>query len=85
MKRSTTAAKASLHSNRSMSLALMRARLSAASAAGAGPVSMMVGSLPMVPKDTTRARGFSPSRSAISREPIRTAEAPSTMPDEFPA
>ena len=60
MKRSTTEAKASLSSNRSMSLAVMPARSSTFSVTSAGPVSMMQGSEPMEPKARMRARGFRP-------------------------
>jgi hypothetical protein len=60
MKRSTTEAKASLSSNRSMSEAFMPARASAFAAAS-GPVSMIVGSEPMEANERMRARGFRPA------------------------
>ena len=50
-----------------------------------GPVSMIAGSEPILAKARTRARGFRPAFAPASREPISTAAAPSTMPDELPA
>ena len=51
---------------------------------GVGPVSMMVGSLPIEANERMRARGLRPSRSPISRVPINTPAAPSTIPLELP-
>jgi hypothetical protein len=68
-----------------MSEAFMPASLSAFSAEYEGPVSMMVGSLPIEAKARMRARGLRPRRWPTSALPISTAEAPSTMPDELPA
>ena len=50
-----------------------------------GPVSMIAGSEPMLAKARIFPRGFKPAFSPASREPINTAAAPSTMPDELPA
>jgi len=50
-----------------------------------GAVSMRMGESPARENDTNRARGFSPSSSAFSRDAISTAEAPSEICDEFPA
>ncbi len=85
MKYMTTEAKASFSSNRSMSPMLMPARARAFCVTATGPVSMMVGSEPIEAEPTMRARGFSPIFSPISLVPIRTPEAPSTMPEELPA
>ena len=70
MKRSTTAANASLISTRSMSSTVRPALASALRAAGAGPVSMMVGSAPETAAATMRARGVSPSAAPASSVPI---------------
>ena len=59
-KRSTTAANASFISIRSRSPTLSPALASALREAGAGPVSMMVGSDPLTAAETIRARGVSP-------------------------
>ena len=85
MKRSTTAANASLISHRSMSSVDMRASFSALRLAAAGPVSMMVGSLPIEANERIRARGCRPSLRPALRLPTSTAAAPSTMPLELPA
>ena len=53
--------------------------------AGAGPVSMMVGSEPETAAETIRARGVRPYRSPVSLLPMATRAAPSTMPEELPA
>ena len=53
--------------------------------AGIGPVSMITGSTPTVVWSTIRARAFSPSSSAVSREASSTAAAPSEICDELPA
>ncbi len=80
-----TTAKASLTSNRSIWSTVMRARASAFFAAGAGPVSMMVGSAPVIAAATTRPRGVRPNSRPFFSLPIRIAAAPSTMPEELPA
>ncbi len=80
----TTAANASLTSNRSMSSKSSPALASALRADGAGPVSMIVGSDPTTPTDTMRARGVRPSSVPTCSLPISTRAAPSTMPDELP-
>ena len=82
---STTEANASFNSNRSMSLALMPARLSSLRVTFSGPVSMIDGSEPIEVNALIFARGFSPAASPASREPSRIAAAPSTMPEELPA
>jgi len=83
--RSTTPAKASFISIRSKSFVVIPAFLSALSDAGPGPTSIIVGSVATKPMETILARGFSPDRRPISSEPTKTAAAPSTIPDEFPA
>jgi hypothetical protein len=82
---STTAANASLISQRSMSLAFMPASLRAFSLTGPGAVSMISGSLPSVATARMRARGLMP-RSLMKRsDASATTAAPSTMPLELPA
>ena len=81
----TTEAKASFTSNRSMSESFMSARSSAFSAAGIGPVSMIVGSEPVFEVATIRARGLMSDRSPNALSPSSTAAAPSTIPEELPA
>jgi hypothetical protein len=85
MNRSTTEAKASLISIRSMSDSSMPAALSTFLVTSIGPVSIRAGSEPILAKARTRARGFKPILSPASLLPINTAAAPSTMPDELPA
>ena len=63
----------------------MRAFFSALREAAAGPVSMIVGSLPIEAKPRMHARGLSPSFFAARGLPRSTAAAPSTIPLEFPA
>ena len=63
----------------------MPALASALRQAGVGPVSMMVGSLPITAAARMRARGFSPAMAPPSFEPTSISAAPSTMPDELPA
>ena len=63
----------------------MPALASALRQAGVGPVSMMVGSLPITAAARMRARGFSPALRAALVEPTSISAAPSTMPDELPA
>ena len=58
--------------------------LSAFADAGAGAVSMITGSAPAVAIARMRARGLRPAFLPHSLEPISTAAAPSTMPDELP-
>ena len=53
--------------------------------AGVGPVSMIVGSEPVVAVATIRARGVRPSSRPACSEPISSSAAPSTMPEELPA
>src|SRR5581483_1262873 len=84
-KRSTTAAKASFTSIRSMSLSFIRARLSTFSVTSMGPVSIIAGSEPILAKALILARGFSPAPLPAFLLPINTAAAPSTMPEELPA
>ena len=55
------------------------------SVTGTGPVSMIVGSVPILAVALMRARGFRSWRTPKSRSPIRSAAAPSTMPEELPA
>ena len=64
MKRMATAAKASFISHRSMSSTSRPALASALRAAGAGPVSMIVGSAPETAVITIRARGVRPRSAA---------------------
>ena len=80
----TTEANASLTSNRSMSSTDRPALASALRVAGAGPVSMMVGSVLVTAVATTRARGFRPSSLPLASEPISISAAPSTMPELLP-
>ncbi|MNN72502.1 hypothetical protein D3C81_1885430 [compost metagenome] len=54
-------------------------------AAGAGPVSIMVGSEPTNAVANTLARGFKPCSLTAFSEASNTSAAPSTIPDEFPA
>ena len=81
----TTAAKASFTSIRSISLIVKLAIESAFFVAGAGPSSIIVGSVEQVAADKILARGFKPSKAAFLFEPTNVIEAPSTIPDEFPA
>ncbi|MCY1366483.1 hypothetical protein D9M69_533800 [compost metagenome] len=80
----TTEAKASLTSNRSMSATLRPALARALRVAGAGPVSMMVGSVLVTAVATMRARGLRPSSLPLAAEPMSMAAAPSTMPELLP-
>jgi hypothetical protein len=52
---------------------------------GTGPVSIIVGSVPIFSEAKTRARGFKPDFIPNSLDPIKVAEEPSTIPLEFPA
>ena len=83
-KRRTTAAKASLISTRSRSSLVRPALASAFLDAGAGPVSMIVGSAPERAVARMRALGLRPSSLPVFSLPIVTSAAPSTMPDELP-
>ena len=85
MNRIATAANASLISNRSMSPTSRPALASALREAGAGPVSMIVGSEPETAVATIRARGVSPRSLPTCSLPTATIAAPSTMPEELPA
>ena len=85
MKRMATAAKASLISNRSMSSTPRPALASALRAAGAGPVSMIVGSAPETAVAMIRARGVRPRSVPTCSLPIATSAEPSTIPEELPA
>ncbi len=68
-----------------MSVTSRPARARALRAAGAGPVSMMVGSLPTTAALTILARGVSPRSAAARSLPISIAAAPSTIWEELPA
>ena len=83
-KRRATDAKASLISTRSMSSIVRPALASALRAAGAGPVSMMTGSVATKAIEITRPRGVRPRSLPTASEPTITSEAPSTMPLELP-
>src|SRR5690606_3687102 len=85
MKRRTTLAKASLTSKRSMSEIAIPESLRIFSVTGTGPVSMIVGSVPIFAVARMRARGVRPCFSPNALLPISTAAAPSTMPEELPA
>src|SRR3984893_17097830 len=82
---STTDAKASLSSNRSMSSTVRPARSSTLRVAGVGPVSMMTGSEPLVAVATMRARGVNPCDWPALSLPTSTNAAPSTDPGLFAA
>src|ERR1700676_3495915 len=84
-KRSTTEAKASLISKRSMSDSFIPAVLSTFLVTSTGPVSISAGSEPILAKARTRARGLRPAFCPASLLPTRTAAAPSTIPEELPA
>ena len=83
--RKTTAAKASFTSNRSISPMVSPASARIFSVTGTGPVSMMVGSVPIFAVARMRARGFRPWAIPNAASPIRMAAAPSTIPLELPA
>ena len=82
---STTEAKASLISNRSIWSSLSPAFLSTRWVAGIGPVSMMVGSTPARAVATMRARGLSPRALARASDMISSAAAPSEICEELAA
>ncbi len=82
---STTEAKASLISTRSMSSRESFALASTNSVAGIGAVSMIWGSLAATAKVWKRARGRRPSDDARSSLMISTAAAPSEICDDVPA
>ena len=81
----TTAAKASFTSIRSMSEIFIFALSKAFFVAGAGPVNIIVGSVEHVAIERMIARGLRFSFFPIALDPIIAREAPSTIPDEFPA
>ena len=54
-------------------------------AAGAGPVSMIAGSVPTNAVAKTLARGFKFCCCTACSDAIKTSAAPSTIPDELPA
>src|SRR6516165_7208664 len=83
--RSTTDANASLTSMRSISESDMPAFRSTFLVTSSGPVSMIAGSEPILAKALMRARGLREARRPASALPIKTAAAPSTMPEELPA
>ena len=85
MKRKTTDANASFTSNKSISLILIPAAFKTRSVAGIGPVSIIVGSVPILLVALNLARGFKLFCSPYSLLPISIAAAPSAIPDEFPA
>ncbi len=85
MKRRTTAANASFTSKRSMSRIAMPLSRRIFSVTGTGPVSMIVGSVPILAVALIRARGLRSWRTPKSRLPTSSAAAPSTMPEELPA
>ena len=53
--------------------------------AGTGPIPMIAGSTPATAVDTIRASGRRPSARARSASTSSTADAPSLIPDAFPA
>ena len=83
--RNTTAAKASFTSIKSISEIFIFAIFKAFNVAGAGPVNIIVGSVEQVATDRITARGLRPIFSPLNSEPTIVSEAPSTIPDEFPA
>ena len=82
---STTDAKASLISTRSMSSSVSLARSSTLVVAGMGPVSIVTGSTPARAKAWKRARGVSRRADALSSLMTSTAEAPSVICELLPA
>ena len=79
------AAKASLSSMRSISSRLSPAFSRAFFTAPTGPMPMILGSHPTLLKLTIFTSGFLPSSFAFSSDMTTTADAPSFMPEEFPA
>ena len=79
------AAKASFNSNKSTSLAFQPARCKAFCDAGTGPMPMVAGSKPLVPKEAMRAKGVKPKAAAFLADMTTTAAAPSLMPEALPA
>mmetsp|Transcript_96309 Transcript_96309/g.269514 ORF Transcript_96309/g.269514 Transcript_96309/m.269514 type:complete len:250 (-) Transcript_96309:549-1298(-) len=79
------AAKASLASMRSRSLAFHFASSSALVLAGMGPVPMIFGSTPAMAKDRTVAMTSRPLARAISRGISKQSAAPSLSPEALPA
>src|SRR2546428_524269 len=82
---STTEAKASLISKRSIWSSVSPTFFSARWVAGIGPVSMIVGSTPARAVPTTRARGRTPSSVARSGDMNMSAAAPSEICEELAA
>jgi hypothetical protein len=68
-----------------MSASVMPARARTFFVASIGPVSISAGSEPILAKARIFARGVSAAALPASAEPMRTAAAPSTTPDELPA
>ena len=85
MKRRTTDEKASFTSNRSMSPIDIPLSARIFCVAGTGPVSMIVGSVPILAVALIRARGVRPFASPKALDPTSRPAEPSTMPDELPA
>ncbi|MNL44135.1 hypothetical protein D3C87_1666910 [compost metagenome] len=79
------AAKASFSSNKSTSAAFQPARCRALRDAGTGPMPMVAGSRPLVPKAAMRAKGLRPRAAAFLALITTTAAAPSFRPDALPA
>ncbi len=82
---STTLAKASFTSKRSMSSMERPLRSRIFCVAGMGPVSMVTGSAPATAKLWKRARAVSPSSLAFSALMVSSAEAPSVICELLPA
>ena len=78
-------ANASLSSTRSMSATVSPARSSSLRMAGTGPIPMTRGSTPATAVATTRAIGRSPIARARPASTTSRADAPSLIPDAFPA
>ena len=85
MNRMATAANASLTSKRSMSSTVRPALASALRLAGAGPVSMIVGSAPESAVATIAGARGEPGGRRPPRCRSATSAAPSTMPELLPA
>src|SRR5690625_47106 len=82
---SDCAAKASFSSTAVRSPQPIPARASAFSAASTGAAPKNCGSIPAAARDTTRARGFPPSRPTPASSASNSAEAPSFIGEELPA
>ena len=81
----TWAAKASLISTTSNCSNFMPVFARSFLTAGTGPMPMIFGSTPATPQSIILASGFKFRRLASSSDARTVAEAPSVMPDEFPA